>query len=116
VLSAGKLYADPLSKWPRLMDLVQGSLSGSLYSLFRADLMRLYAVSAAAKMKFHLLAVPRDVRVRPRSMEINPGEMQLLFDVGYQMSAGGIDWRTIPAGVLPGEEDAPRAGLDFITK
>jgi hypothetical protein len=113
-LSAGKYYRDPPEKAPRILQLFGGAVSNALYALFRADLMKLYALCAVTKSNFRLLALPQDFKVSTSAFAFDPAELQRLYWVGYQMTARGAQWRTAPPDTLPGEASPPRTGTQFI--
>jgi hypothetical protein len=113
-LTAGKLYLDPLKRRPGLFGAVGGTVSASLYALFRADMMNLYTLAAVTRSRFLMVALPAGVKVAPGSLNFDRDDLQLLYRVGYQMAAGGISWRTVPPGVMPDEQTVPRTGTDFV--
>lgn len=115
VLSAGKVYRDQLKERPRVFGLIGGAVSNSLYALFRADLMKLYALCAVTKSRFRLVALPTDFEVTTSAFAFNPEELVRLYQKGYEMAgAGEAMWRTTPPDTLPGEITPPRTGLQFI--
>jgi hypothetical protein len=117
VLSAGKVYRDQLKERPRVFGLIGGAVSNSLYALFRADLVKLYALCAVTKSQFRLLALPQEFPVTPSAFAFDPAELVRLYDVGFQMVADGQDrWRRTPPDTLPNEITPPRTGLEFITR
>jgi hypothetical protein len=114
ILSAGKLYRDPLREPPRVFGLIGGAVSNSLYALFRADLMKAYALCAVSGAQFRLIVLPQDVPVQTSSFAFDPAELTRLYWLGYQMGAGTGMWHTSPPDTLPGENSAPRIGLQFV--
>jgi hypothetical protein len=114
VLSAGKYYRDPPEKAPRVIQLFGGAVSNSLYALFRADLMKVFALCAVTKSNFRMLALAQDFKVSTSAFAFDPAELQRLYWVGYQMTARGAQWRTVPPDTLPGEATPPRTGTQFI--
>jgi hypothetical protein len=114
ILSAGKYYRDPPENAPRLLQLFGGAVSNSLYALFRADLMKLYALCAVTKSNFRMLALAQDFKVSTSAFAFDPAELQRLYWTGYQMTAHGAQWRTAPPDTLPGEATPPRIGTQFI--
>ncbi len=113
VLSAGKYYRDPPEGPPRMLKLIGGAVSNSLYALFRSDLVKLYALCAVTKSQFRLIALPQDFHVSASAFAFDPEELVRLYWIGYQMTAGGADWRTVPPDTLPGEATPPRTGTRF---
>jgi hypothetical protein len=112
ILSAGKIHQNMAVCAPRIVEAFTTAISGSLYALFRADAMKLYALCGVTRSRFHLLAVPSTFRGHASSMEFDPAESQRLFLVGYQMAVGGA-WQSHPPDTAPGEVSPPRAGLEF---
>jgi hypothetical protein len=116
ILSAGKVYRDQLQKGPTVFGLLGAAISNSLYSLFRADLMKLYALCAVTQSHFKLLVLPQDFHGETSSAAFDPAELTRMFWQGYQMAAGGDEvWLTTPPDTLPGEANPPRTGFQFVT-
>ncbi len=115
-LCAGKLYAHPFDGKPKFLQLVGATVSGSLYAIFRADMVRLFALCGVTGMRYHLHATPNELPVTPASMTFDPDEMRKLYQIGLSTGASGIPWRPYPAGVMPGEAEPARGGLNFVTK
>lgn len=113
VLSAGKFHRDPLRDPPKILSLLTGGVSNSLYALFRSDLMKLYALCAVSRSEFRLLALPDDFRGAASSFAFDPAELSKLYWIGYQLTAGHAEWRHVPPDTLPGEARIPRTGLEF---
>ncbi|MCS7022449.1 MAG: patatin-like phospholipase family protein [Gemmataceae bacterium] len=115
ILSAGKVYRDPLKDRPRVFGLLGGGVSNALYALFRSDLVKLYALCAVTGSQFRLIALPQDFPAETSSFAFDPEELQRMFWLGYQMAASGQEWRSVPPDTLPGEATPPRTGLQFVT-
>jgi Patatin-like phospholipase len=114
VLSAGKIYRDPMREKPKLMTMISGGVSNSLYALFRSDLMKLFALCAVDKLQYRLLSLPEDFRGTASSFSFESEELSRLYWIGYQMTvSNGGDWRTTPPDTLPGEATPPRIGTHF---
>jgi hypothetical protein len=107
-MAAGKLYPPLLKDNPGFVQRVGGTLSAALYALYRAEVMGLYAFSAASGMKFHMLAIPDEAEVPENSTTFDPKAMKKLFALGYDMAKVTIPWRLTPPGAEPGEEERPR--------
>lgn len=114
ILSAGKLYRDPLREAPRVFGLIGGAVSNSLYALFRADLMKAYALCAVTRSEFRLMVLPQDFQVTTSAFAFDPAELTRLYWIGYQLGAGKGSWQTSPPDTLPGEVSPPRTGLQFV--
>jgi len=116
VIAGGKLYVDPLRGELGFLARATGTVSATLYALFRADAWRLFSLCAVSGMQFHLVAVPPDTPVHPRSVTFEPDTMRRLFALGYDFGLSGAAWRTTPPGSEPGEEELPRAGRAFVVE
>lgn len=116
VLSAGKVYRDQVQKKPTVFNLIGAGISNSLYTLFRADLMKLYALCAVTHSNFKLMALPQSFHAETSSAAFDPQELKRLYNLGYQMAAEGGDvWRNTPPDTLPCEATPPRTGFQFCT-
>lgn len=115
VLSAGKTYPNPATSQPRILGSMGAAISSTLYSLFRADALRLYALCGVTRSRFCMLAVPTDFVGKANSMAFDHDELRRLYMVGYQMAAGDA-WETLPPDSKPGELAPPRSGTDFVTQ
>jgi hypothetical protein len=114
VLSAGKSHPDHSTTRSRTLGTMLRAVSAALYSLFRADTMKLYAFCTATRSNFHLIALPDDFKGHSSSLVFDSNESRRMYLVGYQLTAGGT-WATHPPDTLPGETSPPRAGFDFVT-
>jgi predicted acylesterase/phospholipase RssA len=114
VVSAGKLYRDPQAERPGAVSTLTTAASNTLYSLFRADATALYALCAATRSRFHLIATPPDLAVAAGSLAFDREEQRRLFDAGYRQARAGTDWRSTPPGSQPDETLVPRTGLEFV--
>ena len=112
--SAGKTYPDVSKGRQRIIGSMVTAISSTLYSLFRADAMRLYALCGVTHSRFRLLALPTDFVGRANSMAFDHDELRRLYLVGYQMVMGN-EWATIPPDSAPGELAPPRSGTAFVT-
>jgi hypothetical protein len=114
LVTAGKVYRDPLDERPRLAGMLGATVSNSLYALYRENVFKLFALCAVTGARFHLATLPADVPVRAGSLTFDTAELRLLFNIGYQSAVNGIAWRATPPGTQPGETLTPRAGLEFV--
>ncbi len=109
VLACGRLYEVPAPAPPKLLGRILGGVSCITGSLARGDMHRLYALSLASGMRFHLLSLPADYRGLDQNLlKVDRAEMRRLFDTGYKMTAARPTWRHTAPGIEPGEEEAPR--------
>lgn len=113
LIAGGKLYADPLPANPGFFTLATSSVSASLYALYRAEIAKFFALCTVSGMSFNLIGVPQDMQTARKSLAFDPEAMKALYATGYSIGVGGIPWRHTPAGAEPGEEEKPRAGLEF---
>ncbi len=113
VLSAGKFYRDPVRERPRIAGLISGAVSNSLYALFRADMMKLYALCAVTHSHFRVLGLPEDFRGAASSFAFDPIELTRLYHIGYQLTLNNSPWRIAPPDTLPGEAVPVRTGTTF---
>src|SRR5262245_15037267 len=112
VLTSGRLYEPTRPSPPQLLGRVFSGVACMTGSLARADMYRLYAMSLASGMNFHLLALPADYRgVDQNLLTVDRTEVRRLFDAGFQMAASRTPWRHTAPGVEPGEEEAPRGAV-----
>ncbi len=114
VLSAGKTYPNPGKGAPRILESMVMAVSSTLYALFRADTLRLYALCGVTRSRFRMLALPTDFEGRTNSMVFDHDESQRMYLIGYQMAAGDA-WAVRPPDTGPGELSPPRTGTEFAT-
>jgi len=115
-VAAGKLYSDPAPCGGWLPARVGSAVSATLYALYRAEMMKTYALCLAGGATFNLTAIPQDYPLPAGSMKATADDTRGLFDLGYRSAVGGIPWRHLPPGCEPGEQEAPRTGLTFETR
>lgn len=113
VLSAGKTHPNSAKGTPRVLESMVMAVSGSLYSLFRADTMKLYALCGVTRSHFRMMALPRHFDGRASSMVFDPRESQRMYWLGYQLAVGG-GWESQPPDTAPDELPPPRAGVEFL--
>lgn len=112
VLACGRLYEQPRQVPPQLLARIFGGVSCMTGALARADMYRLYALSLASGMHFHLLSLPADYRgVDQNLLKVDAAEMRRLYDAGFQLTASRTPWRYTAPGIEPGEEEAPRGAV-----
>ena len=114
MVTAGKLYRDAVERRPGVFGTVTAAASNTLYALFRADVMNIYALCAVSRSRFHLIDLPADVMVTAGSLSFDPEDLHKLYDAGYRAAACGPRWMTTPPASQPGETLVPRAGLDYV--
>ena len=105
-MAAGKLYPPELTGNIGFVKRVSTILSASLYSLYRSELMNLYAYCQISGMEFHSTSVPPDAEVPPNSTTFDPKDGIKLYALGYNISRPTMVWRKTAPGVEPGEEEA----------
>jgi predicted acylesterase/phospholipase RssA len=114
IVSAGKLYRDPLDERPGVISTVTTAASSTLYSLFRADARDLYALCAVTGSRFHLISTPPDVEVSPGSLSFDRRDQRRLFDAGYHQVQTAAAWERTPPRSRADQALVPRTGLDFV--
>ncbi|MBM3983503.1 MAG: hypothetical protein FJ304_25180 [Planctomycetes bacterium] len=112
VLSAGKTHPNCGTGKPRILESMVMAVSATLYALFRADTVKLYALCGVTRSRFRMIALPKDFAGTTSSMVFDPAESQRLYAVGYQLAAGG-SWDVVPPDTTPGEVPPPRTGTAF---
>jgi hypothetical protein len=115
-VTSGKLYGDPAPGRMWLLGRVSSSVSAALYALYRAEMMKTYALCLTSGATFNLATVPQDFPLPAGSMSATTDDMKRLFDLGYRAAIGGIAWRHQPPGSEADEQEVPRAGLTFETR
>jgi hypothetical protein len=116
VLSAGKNYRDEVQKKPTIFGLTGAGISNSLYSLFRADALNVYALCAVTHSNFRLLALPQEFHAETSSAAFDPQELKRMYWEGYNLAMqGGEVWAATPPDTLPHEATPARTGFDFVT-
>jgi hypothetical protein len=59
------------------------------------DLYRIYEIAQKDGMDFNLAYIPDDFDEAPEE-QFDPVYMKKLFDVGYELAAGGYPWEKLP--------------------
>ena len=63
------------------------------------DVSRAYVLANLDDIEFRVAAIPSDFEDVPRLQIFDPDSMQELFQGGFDHSAAGAQWRSIPPGV-----------------
>ncbi|MCZ2342420.1 MAG: patatin-like phospholipase family protein [Bacteroidales bacterium] len=113
LIAGGKLWTDPNMAKQGAVARAASTVSGTLYALYRANLMEIFALCAASGMNYHLMAIPQDVDITAGSVSFDQELMRRLFSLGHHFGKTGIPWRLIPPGAADLEEEKPRAGVIF---
>jgi predicted acylesterase/phospholipase RssA len=114
VLSAGKAHPNGAKGTPRVLESMVMAVSTTLYALFRADALRLYALCGVTRSRFRMLVIPKAFEGRTNSMAFDHEESRRMYVIGYQLAVGDM-WETRPPDTAPGEEPPPRTGVEFVT-
>ena len=114
IIVAGKLFADPGCVDRRFTKIAADSISALLYSQTRGDLFQLYALSRVGQMNYHLTAIPANASAPPDSTTFNPPELTRLFELGREEAKGTTPWRSMPPGLVAGEQ-VPIRSTPFLT-
>ena len=107
-MAAGKIDPPLMGDNPGFVRRITSTLSAALYSLYRTELLNLYAFSQTSGMKFHMLAIPENTEVPPNSTTFDPVELKKLFALGYGLAKDTIPWKLTPPGDVPSDEPKPR--------
>lgn len=113
VLSAGKTHPNCAKGTPRVLESMVMAVSTTLYALFRADTLRLYALCGVTRSRFRMLAIPNGFEGRTNSMAFSHEESRRMYVIGYQLAANNT-WETQPPDTAPGEVSPPRTGFEFV--
>ena len=112
VLACGRLYEQSAPAPPRVLGRILGGVSCITSSLARADMHRLYALSLASGMHFHLLSLPPGyLGIDQNLLKVDRAELRRLFHTGHQLTSAHAPWRHTAPGVEPGEEETPRGAV-----
>jgi hypothetical protein len=114
ILSAGKTHVNCSHGHPRVLESMATAVSAGLYSLFRADTMKVFALCGVTHSRFRMMALPQNFDGHTSSMVFDPKESRRMYRLGYQMAVAGA-WETQPPDTAPDDICPPRAGLDFVT-
>ena len=114
VLSAGKTHPNSAKGTPRILESMSMAVSATLYSLFRADTMKLYALCGVTRSQFRMIALPNDFNGHTSSMVFDSAESNRMYWIGYQMGTGGC-WQSLPPDTAPGELPRRETGVEFVT-
>jgi predicted acylesterase/phospholipase RssA len=112
-LVAGKLYADPNPVRSRALTIAADSVSTLIYAQTRGDLLKLYTACLLTGMNYFTASIPSDYPAPSSSTDFDPKVMSKMFDEGFRQSVGGMQWRTTPPGLEPGEGAFLRTGTDL---
>ena len=73
--------------------LSSNASAGLIHGLYRA-----HVLANLEHVEFRVTAIPPGLDDVPRMQIFDPGNMQNLFQVGFDHATGGSPWRSIPAG------------------
>src|SRR6266545_527622 len=79
VLAAGKTHPNCAKGTPRVLESMSMAVSTTLYALFRADTMKLYALCGVTRSRFHMMALPNDFNGHTSSMVFDPAESHRMY-------------------------------------
>lgn len=111
-IEAGKLYADPEIVRPWVVSIAAANIETLTYARARGDITRMWATCVISGMNFHLASIPETTPTPDDVTDFVPAEMQRLFRAGYEQVQSGL-WRTMPPGVLPGEDPLVRSSTEL---
>ena len=96
LIAGGKLWTDPNMEAQGAIARAASTVSGTLYALYRANLMELYTLSVTSGMRFNLMAIPRDQDISAGSVSFDQELMRRLYTLGYGFGKAGVPWRSNP--------------------
>ena len=82
-----------------LVKVATRAIESMVQSMGRSDLNQIYAISKARGTDFHYTEVPEDFFWQASS-KFDGGEMQRLYDVGYERAQGEDLWSSEPPGLF----------------
>lgn len=82
-----------------LVKVATRAIESMVQSMGRSDLNQIYAISKARGTDFHYTEVPEDFFWQASS-KFDGGEMQRLYDVGYERAQGEELWSSEPPGLF----------------
>lgn len=85
-----------------VMSIAGRAISSLIQTQGVGDLYRIYLTSQRDGMEFNLAYIPRSFD-RKLNEPFETAYMKALFDVGYEMGAGGYPWEKGPPGFTPAE-------------
>ncbi len=80
---------------PRISSIAGSSLSNLIRNDGIGDLYRIYTISQRDGFEFNLASLPPDYQYEKKG-EFDPGEMKLLYDLGYKAAINGYPWEKYP--------------------
>jgi predicted acylesterase/phospholipase RssA len=113
VILAGKIFDDPHSVEPSILNIAGTGLRTMLYAGARSDLGRLYTLAEVTGVNFHLASTAQDFPINTDSLTIDTKEMRRLYDEGYRQGLNGGEWNSRLSYAGLGEEIMPRTGTHF---
>jgi len=82
-----------------LVKVATRAIESMVQSMGRSDLNQIYAITQAHGTDFHYTEVPEDF-IWQAPAKFDGGEMQRLYDVGFQRALGNDLWSTEPPGLF----------------
>jgi hypothetical protein len=84
------------------------------YAQTRNDLVRIYTLTLLTGMDFRLATIPQDMAIGDDSLSFESGEMQRLYQRGFELAAAAQAWADVPPVLDASQQSIPRAGTEFI--
>jgi hypothetical protein len=83
---------------PKLLPVLGASISTLIRTQGLGDLYRLYLATLRDGTGFKLASVPPDFALTAKEY-FDPEYMKALFELAYELSRNGYDWKTSPPGI-----------------
>ena len=99
IIRNARLDADWASVRRRTLPIATRAVSGLMQSQGMGDLFRIFLTTRRDGVDYNLAFIPPTFTT-PHEKDFDPVFMRALYDVGYQMAAGGFPWRKEPPGYV----------------
>ncbi|MCE9548724.1 MAG: patatin-like phospholipase family protein [Planctomycetia bacterium] len=114
IIVAGKSFPDPKCVNDKALKIAASALGALTYAQTRNDLVRIYTLTLLTGMDFRLATIPQEMPIDPDSLSFERGEMQRLYQRGYQMASASQVWADVPPVLDASQQSIPRAGTKFL--
>lgn len=114
IIVAGKSFPDPKCASDKAFKIAGRALGALTYAQTRNDLVRIYTLTLLTGMDFRLATIPQDMAIGDDSLSFESGEMQRLYQRGFELAAASQAWADVPPVLDASQQSIPRAGTDFM--
>ncbi|MBY0513514.1 MAG: patatin-like phospholipase family protein, partial [Gemmataceae bacterium] len=104
VINNGKLYATPGCVKPRIIPELNAAYKSIIYGKGRDEFYRIYLNCLETGVDFRLTAIPQDLDIGTKSLNVEDEDQRELLASGYQIgrvAPNGSGWRELPPGTDP---------------